>query len=84
MGFLSDFLVPCIELLSEKAQEGVNDYRESYDETYEDASERYADMSTEQLQREYRKLKNQSGLDSKRTAKIAALGDENRDRRGED
>ena len=41
-------------------------------------------MSTEQLQREYRKLKNQSGLDSKRTAKIAALSAEIRDRRGED
>ena len=84
MGLLTDVLFPCIEELAESTKESADNYRESYDETYEEASERYENMSMEQLQREYRRLKNQSGLGSNRTAKIAALGDEIRNRGGED
>ena len=84
MGFLTDFLIPCIEQVVENTQKSMDEYKESYDEYYETASERYEDMSMEQLQREYRKLKNQSGMDSKRAARTAALGDEIRKRRGKD
>lgn len=52
MGFLTDFLIPCIEQVVENTQKSMDEYKESYDEYYETASERYEDMSMEQLQRE--------------------------------
>ena len=32
MGFLTDFLIPCIEQVVENTQKSMDEYKESYDE----------------------------------------------------
>ncbi len=68
MGLLTDFF----EAVKDKA----NDYSESMSDSYGNSSERYSNMTDDQLRREIQRLKSQSGMDAKRMGKLRAMQDE--------
>lgn len=77
-GTVGDLAVKGIKKANEMAEKKMDNYNSSYDRY----SERYADMSNEQLKREIEHLKCETGGDTfKRMGKIQAMKDELENRR---
>ena len=77
MGKLFDLLDQAIRYVDQQ----VDNYNDSFSDSYSYSSERYSNMTDEQLKREIQRIKNSSGGDAKRMGKIKAMQDELASRR---
>ena len=67
--------------MMEKGVEKALEYRDNYEDSYSNSSERYSNMTNEQLKREVQRLKDESGTNAKRMGKMKAMSDEIENRR---